>query len=689
VGNDNTVVWSTLAVSGGEFPYVTFYDGQVSVVMKITDLGVQKLRVYRSADGGYNWVQSADYEVPGHPNIYDIYAYSDAYGTHIVWEDGPSTSYSNEIYYVRCSPQQEFLNFKNVTDIGPNDFGNRPRAAVSGNKASVVYHERALTSRDLNLDTGTWDSFYSSQASGASPISIGAASIGDIFYVVYVGDYDFTSQNIWFTYRQRNATSWSAPSLLNRTAVNLDERRNLLTVADGKLHFISYIWETGMAIRSYTPSVGWGSIEVVEGNTGDQIVTTPFLAGAQFGIYCFWEGTYTSYHQHMRHKAFVPTITLTSPVASGWNMTGIPVALYNLRKAQVYPMVPGSVYRYDGGYIATDPLTNRLGWWASFPSAQDISYTGARIDSMRMIAKNGWNIIGSISSSVPTSSVTTDPPGIVDSYFFKYVQGQGYVITYSLDAGRGHWVRASQNGRIILKASSGLQQGGGELASYDKFTITDANYNQQDLFVRNSVLAQTTESVEMPPSPPDAEFDSRFESGDIVKTVDPAGGAVDLSIAINEAVYPITLTWNINPENGITYSFLSGGLGKSSATTTIAGRGEARFIQSSQRSIVLTGLAQAQHPSRYVLSQNYPNPFNPATHIKFDLPVDGMVSLAVYDVLGRRIVDLVNEYRKAGFHSAMWDASTYASGIYFARFSVTNAQGSVTYSKVNKMVLMK
>jgi hypothetical protein len=65
------------------------------------------------------------------------------------------------------------------------------------------------------------------------------------------------------------------------------------------------------------------------------------------------------------------------------------------------------------------------------------------------------------------------------------------------------------------------------------------------------------------------------------------------------------------------------------------------------------------------------------------------VSLVVYDVLGRQIAELANGYREASYHSATWNASGQSSGVYFARFSVTNADGKVAYAKVNKLVLMK
>ena len=85
----------------------------------------------------------------------------------------------------------------------------------------------------------------------------------------------------------------------------------------------------------------------------------------------------------------------------------------------------------------------------------------------------------------------------------------------------------------------------------------------------------------------------------------------------------------------------------------------------------------------YNLSQNYPNPFNPATTIRFTIPADGLVQLQVYDILGREIATLVNEYRHRGNYEVKFDAGKLSSGIYVYRIKC----GSFTNSKM--MVLQK
>jgi len=94
-------------------------------------------------------------------------------------------------------------------------------------------------------------------------------------------------------------------------------------------------------------------------------------------------------------------------------------------------------------------------------------------------------------------------------------------------------------------------------------------------------------------------------------------------------------------------------------------------------------------PGRFLLYQNYPNPFNPSTKIEFKIPFEGknnnsITKLIIYDVLGREVATLINQQMQPGSYSVDWDASAYASGIYFYKFSINNEQ-----SETRKMVLLR
>ncbi|MBS4036320.1 MAG: T9SS type A sorting domain-containing protein [Ignavibacterium sp.] len=88
-------------------------------------------------------------------------------------------------------------------------------------------------------------------------------------------------------------------------------------------------------------------------------------------------------------------------------------------------------------------------------------------------------------------------------------------------------------------------------------------------------------------------------------------------------------------------------------------------------------------PAEFLLNQNYPNPFNPSTVISFQLSINSHVSLKVYDLLGNKIADLVNEFKPAGLHEIEFNAERLSSGIYF--YKITAGE----FLQIRKMSLIK
>jgi hypothetical protein len=179
-------------------------------------------------------------------------------------------------------------------------------------------------------------------------------------------------------------------------------------------------------------------------------------------------------------------------------------------------------------------------------------------------------------------------------------------------------------------------------------------------------------SFSLPPVPPASGFDIRF-AGDM-KLVENGG-----EIFIQNELWPMYVKlgmkedrsekkeWILVDEvNGKKYSF-----------------NESGTIEISEPTERLTLYRKLVIPEHFALYQNYPNPFNPITNIRYDLPKDSDVILAVYDLLGREVAVLINGEMASGSYTVAWDGSNYSSGIYFCKLSTDF--GHLT----NKMVLLK
>ena len=88
-------------------------------------------------------------------------------------------------------------------------------------------------------------------------------------------------------------------------------------------------------------------------------------------------------------------------------------------------------------------------------------------------------------------------------------------------------------------------------------------------------------------------------------------------------------------------------------------------------------------PQEFDLSPAYPNPFNPATTLSFALPQETDVSVIIYDLKGRVVTTLINRTMQSGYHSAIWNANQYSSGLYFVQMVAGE------YMNTQKLMLVK
>ena len=99
--------------------------------------------------------------------------------------------------------------------------------------------------------------------------------------------------------------------------------------------------------------------------------------------------------------------------------------------------------------------------------------------------------------------------------------------------------------------------------------------------------------------------------------------------------------------------------------------------------VINVGTESDDVPERFALKQNFPNPFNPTTSIRYEIPTSGLVTLDVFDSLGRRVRSLVNREQLAGSYEITFDAKSLASGVYLYKLTAVNEVISRT------MILLK
>jgi hypothetical protein len=168
------------------------------------------------------------------------------------------------------------------------------------------------------------------------------------------------------------------------------------------------------------------------------------------------------------------------------------------------------------------------------------------------------------------------------------------------------------------------------------------------------------------------------------------GGNGSVDFVWDDLLNPVTLADGIglvslifriedNAPELITISFMSAHVANEigSEFQVITGEGQVR------RGPTGLGNENTKIPESFVLCQNHPNPFNPTTTIEYGLLQASQVSIDIYDLLGRKVMSLVNDYQQAGFHHVVWDASNAPSGIYLYKITA----GDLTTTR--KMLLLK
>jgi len=356
----------------------------------------------------------------------------------------------------------------------------------------------------------------------------------------------------------------------------------------------------------------------------------------------------------------VDDITVVVDYSESWNMLSLAVGTDANAPNDVFGETVG-VY----GYPYSDPvegIENGQGYWVRYESGGTSLQTGAPIEALTVSVSEGWNMLGSISEAASIG----DPEEIVVSLY-------GYPYSVPVDAiepGKGYWVRATSAGSITFTP------GGGDLSRTREIDANSLTINGMKLHFGVEVTEEMAWSYGLPPKPPAGSFDVRF-SGDT--KIAESSGAIEVMNNTNE----LEVNYSIIYDAGAHMLW---------ALTTATGE---EFILDGMGSILLPGNVEGlslskvpEVPANFALTQNFPNPFNPVTNISFQLPVTSNVTVSVYNMMGQKVVELVQGSVDAGYHSVMWDSrdlhgEAVSSGVYL--YTITAGD----YQAVKKMVLMK
>jgi len=380
------------------------------------------------------------------------------------------------------------------------------------------------------------------------------------------------------------------------------------------------------------------------------------------------EGSYADGTFH-RVTGFQPasteTVTRTIALTEGWNFTAVPVVSDAPFDTLFSECSEGFAYTPGDGYTALsgdDPVPVGTGL-AVQCQADSTSVTGPTADSTIGV-EAGWNLIGSVEDTVAVDAITTSPAGIVSSAFYRLPPGEGYTSATALHPGEGYWVKTTEAGTLDVSGAAKTLAARSKASENDpadvaRISFVDAEGQRSTLRLEEGLTDAQRGRSELPPVPPGDVFDVRFASGHAAAAfASGKASPTERAVQIQGATFPV----EVQLETTGSDRRLEVSAGDERRTLS-AERPTAQIQQSTDR----IGVVTAPAPGAFRLGKASPNPLRGRAELEYALPERSEVSIAVYDVLGRRVVRLVDAERETGTHQARLDAGTLPSGKYFVR----------------------
>ena len=374
-------------------------------------------------------------------------------------------------------------------------------------------------------------------------------------------------------------------------------------------------------------------------------------------------------------------IVIHTALGTDWQLISIPVWM-------ACPWTLSNAFIFNNGYAQLSVASPGLGFWQKMVDSESY-YGGLPIMQETLQVKQNWNIVGPPSYPIPATTISTNPPGIIQTPFFNYSSLSGYHITDTLYPGIGYWVRVSQNGTLLMQSNPEAIIQQKTALTVPKIqpllTLIDHEGRSGTLYCFDGPVDESIAMrYMMPPLPPQGLPDVRFANGRMAAS----STRVDLPITISGYSFPIQIRWDLqnHPSNSI---LTIGG-----RQVHLIGTGSAS-IPGANTPVVLKYRSDPIVPTSYALDQNYPNPFNPSTTINYQLPHPSRIHIGVWNINGQLVKTLVEAEQEAGYQSVTWSGTDghgdqVASGIYFVRLSVINGKTEApVFQQTIKMALIR
>lgn len=371
----------------------------------------------------------------------------------------------------------------------------------------------------------------------------------------------------------------------------------------------------------------------------------------------------------------------------GWNFISIPRMLEDPSIDANFP-ASVEIYTMDASGSFTGPLARttaleyNMGYVAYSPDYDTFDVCGRCVEEWTYVLQSGWNLIGSLCESVPFVTPDTDPAGIVepDNVFWYDACTDAYYATEELTPCAGHLVLAAAPGTLYVPPRARVIHTIMKNASIKPVWDIPLTFEGKDLS-KNLTIGLGENATD--------QYDRGTDNVSLPAMPDRPYVYLDNSLVKNVKAPDNVVTWDIHVRGDFSVN-TSADMPEDYTLYLLDGD---QRINLDEVVNLTTGTyklvaVKALIPENYVLNQNHPNPFNATTVINFGLPEAANVKLEVYDVLGQKLVTLVDGEETAGFKTVMWDGedaagNNVATGIYFYKLTTDK------FTSMKKMILMK